>query len=283
MGMRTFLVTLAAAAALGLAANAGAGVAGGAGYLRAQQNPDGGFGEPREPSDVTLTAWVSLGLIAAGREPRRPEAAADFLVGVKDEDVTDLALRILALDAYGRGVVGLAERLSEQRRSNGRIGGSVNSTIWSVLALRAAGQPAGRTTVRYLLRQQRPGGGWGWAPGGAADSNDTATAIQALRAARVAAGTRAIRRGLAYLRRLQNADGGFELTAGRGSDAQSTAWAIQAFVSARRPVGTRAFRYLQRLQRTNGSFRYSKEYAVTPTWVTAQVLPALARRPFPLR
>ena len=282
MGMRILFAAHLAAAALVAAAPAGAGVSDGARYLRAQQNADGGFGEPRQASDVNLTAWVSLGLFAAGREPRRPEAAADFLVGVEDEDVTDLALRILALDAHGRGVVGLAERLAERRRSNGRIGSSVNSTIWSILALRAAGRPAGRSTVRYLLRQQRPGGGWGWAPGGAADSNDTAAAIQALRAVRVRAGSRAIRRGLAYLRRLQNSDGGFELSARRGSDAQSTAWAIQAFVAAGRRPGAAAFRYLRGLQRANGSFRYSKEYGVTPVWVTAQVLPALARRPFPL-
>jgi hypothetical protein len=37
------------------------------------------------------------------------------------------------------------------------------------------------------------------------------------------------------------------------------------------------------MHRRNGSFRYSAAYAVTPVWVTAQVLPALARRPFPLR
>jgi hypothetical protein len=36
------------------------------------------------------------------------------------------------------------------------------------------------------------------------------------------------------------------------------------------------------MQRANGSFRYSARYAITPTWVTAQVLPALARKPFPL-
>jgi len=32
----------------------------------------------------------------------------------------------------------------------------------------------------------------------------------------------------------------------------------------------------------DGSYRYSKRYAVTPVWVTAQVLPALAGKPFPL-
>ena len=84
-------------------------------------------------------------------------------------------------------------------------------------------------------------------------------------------------------RRLQNADGGFGLSAGRGSDAQSTAWAIQAFIAAGARPGRAAFRYLTRLRRSDGSYRYSAKYATTPVWVTAQVLPALARRAFPLR
>ena len=280
---RPSLLLAASAVALVLAAPAGAGIRDGAGYLRAQQNSDGGFGEAGERSDVALTAWASLGLRATGRWPRRREAAADFLVGRDDERVTDLALRIMALDAMGRGVGMLARRLEGHRESNGRIGASVNSTIWGILALRSAGEPAGRATVRWLARRQRPSGGWGWSVGGSADSNDTAAAIQALRATRIGPNARVIRRGLRFLRRMQNRDGGFELVQGRGSDAQSTAWAIQAFVAARRPPGAAAVRYLQRLQRRNGSFRYSREYATTPVWVTAQVLPALARKPFPLR
>lgn len=284
MGVRRMIVaSLVAAAALALAAPAPAALADGIRYLRVQQNVDGGFGEPGEASDVSLTAWAVLGLRTAGSSPRRADAAANYLVGRSDRSVTDLELRILALDALGRGTGILADRLARHRNRSGRIGPSVNSTIWGVLALRAAGRPAGRTSVRYLLRAQRPSGGWAWTANGAADSNDTAAAVQALRAAGVARDARAVVRGLRFLRRLQNADGGFELTAGRGSDAQSTAWAIQGFVAARRAPGRAAFRYLARLQRANGSYRYSRRYGITPVWVTAQVVPAMARRPYPPR
>jgi hypothetical protein len=44
-----------------------------------------------------------------------------------------------------------------------------------------------------------------------------------------------------------------------------------------------AFRYLATLRRPDGSYRYSRRYTGTPVWVTSQVLPALARKPFPLR
>jgi hypothetical protein len=91
-----------------------------------------------------------------------------------------------------------------------------------------------------------------------------------------------LRRGARYLRSLQAADGGFRLVPRRPPDAQSTAWAIQGLLAAGVQPGRPAYRYLAGLRRADGSYRYSRRYAVTPVWVTAQVLPALAGRPFPL-
>jgi hypothetical protein len=104
--------------------------------------------------------------------------------------------------------------------------------------------------------------------------------MQALRAAGAPRGP--VQRGVVFLRRHQNPDGGFELTQGRGSDTQSTAWAIQGLLAAGASPGPPAFRYLQRMRRPDGSYRYNARYVTTPLWVTAQVLPALARKPFPL-
>lgn len=254
--------------------------AGPADYVAAHQQGDGGFAETGQASDPNLTAWAVLGLAASGRKPER--SPADYYAANPPRTANDIALRILALRALGLDTDELVSRLEGMRRPDGRIGPLVNSTIWGVIALRASGRPAG-TSVRYLLRVQRPSGGWSWLPRGAADSNDTAAAVQALRAGGVEAGSRRIRRALAYLRRLQRPDGGFALQPGRASDAQSTAWAIQAFVAAGRSPGRGAFSYLATLRRRDGSYRYSKRYVTTPLWVTAQVLPALARKPFPLR
>ena len=249
-------------------------------FVVAHQQSDGGFAETGQSSDANLTAWAVLGLSAAGKTPDR--SPADYLTAAPATSTNDVALRILALRALGRDTSALVDRLEGLRGPNGRIGTLVNSTIWGVLALRATGRPAG-TSVQYLKKAERPNGGWSWYPRGAPDSNDTAAAIQALRAAGVGPRARPVRRGLAYLRTLQRPDGGFALVAGRSSDAQSTAWAIQAFVAANKEPGRRAFRYLASLRRSDGSYRYSKRYAVTPVWVTSQVLPALARKPFPLR
>jgi len=248
-------------------------------FLSSRQLPSGAFAEPGGSGGPLLTAWAVLGLHAAGAGTG---GALQYLVSHEAglAEVTDVELVALAESAGGRRPVRLLARVRRAQRSDGRIGPNVNSTIWGILALRQAGERAPRPPVRFLLRRQARNGGWAWYVTGQPDSNDTAAAIQALRSAGVTG--RPIRRGLAYLLRLRNADGGFELTQGRGSDAQSTAWAVQAFVAARRPPPRGAVAYLRGLRRADGSFRYSKRYVTTPVWVTAQVLPALAHKPFPL-
>jgi hypothetical protein len=246
-----------------------------ANYVSARQQPDGGFAEPGARSHPSLTAWAVLGLHASGRNPARSPAA--YLWDAPIEDTTDLALRIMALRVVGGDTGEFVARLERARRPDGRIGSLVNSTAWSVLAL----EKPGRAPVRYLIRAQHRSGGWSWVPRGAPDTNDTAAVIQALRSTGVRG--RPIRRGLAYIRRLTAPNGGVRLVAGREPDSQSTAWAIQAFVAAGAKPPAAAFRFLASMRRPDGSYRYSRRYAVTPAVVTAQVLPALARKPFPLR
>ena len=252
----------------------------GTAYVRAHQTGDGGFAETGGTPSPQLTAWAVLGLRAAGMRPRGD--ALGYLQAHEAEltALTDVELVTMAEFALGGDPSALVVRIQRLRRPSGTIGPNVNSTIWGILALRQAGGTAPRGSIRYLLRQQRPSGGWAWYPNGQPDSNDTAAAVEALRSVGVRG--KPIRRALVYLHRLQNRDGGFELTPGRGSDAQSTAWAIQAFAAARKPAPRGSIGYLRSLRRPDGSFRYSKRYATTPLWVTAQVLPALSRRPFPL-
>ena len=239
-------------------------------FVMSHQLPSGAFAEDGARPDVTLTAWAVLGLRAS-----RMAVDDSYLRAHEDELQTPTA-RALAALAEARPSEDLLDRVARDR-----IGGAINAAAWKLLALAQARRPLPRSDVRFLLTHQSRNGGWGWGVDVAADSNDTAAVVEALRAGRV--GGRPIRRALAYLRTLQNRDGGFELVSGRGSDAQSTAWSIQAFLAAGKPPGAAAFRYLARLRRDDGSFRYSSRYAATPVWVTAQVLPALARRAFPLR
>jgi hypothetical protein len=251
-------------------------------FLQTRQLPDGSFAERGQPGYPQLTAWATLGLTAAGATPQARGLTFKYLVAHEAQltSATDLALAALAERALGQNVDRPLARLRAMERSNGSFGGLVNGTAWSVLAFRGNGSPVHAATICWLLARQTRAGGWSWSPRGAADSNDTAAVVQALRSVNVKG--RPIDRGLRFLLRFRNRDGGFELTQGRASDAQSTAWAVQAFLSAGKPPPRGALAYLKRLQRPDGSFRYSARYTTTPVWVTAQVLPALARRAFPL-
>lgn len=232
----------------------------------------GAFAEPAGTPDALLTSWAVLGLRAAGAPA---PGSLDYLRSQEGTLTapTDVALVALAEQALGYRNQALLARLVPQ--ASGRIGPTLNSTYWSVLALGRASA----ATRRYLLAHQARNGGFAWAVGGQPDSNDTAAALEALRVAHVRGAP--MTRAVGFLRTFQNRDGGFELTHGRGSDAQSTAWAIQGFVAAGAKPPRSAFAYLARLRRPDGSYRYSSKYVTTPVWVTSQVLAALAHKPFP--
>jgi len=278
----TILLAFTVALALVSTCTAASSLGRGASYLLAREQADGGFAEPGAPSSAGLTAWAVLALKASGKAAK-VQGAADYLNRTPAPQATDRELKLLAQAALGRDVSKLADEIERLRRPNGRIGPALNSTYWGVLALRAAGRKTAKATIRYILRAQRKSGGWSWSRRTAADAGDTAAAVQALRAAGMSARSAPIRRAVGYLRRCQNKDGGFGVSPSAGSDSQSTAWAIQALVAARKAPGRAPFRYLKKLQRRDGSFRYSRRYITTPAWVTAQVLCALARKPFPLR
>ncbi len=271
------LAVVSAAVAL-----AGAVPPGSVHYVLGRQQADGGFAEAGKASSPGLTAWSILALVATGTQPTRSLDAAAYLARQPASAATDLELTTLALVALGHPVDALADRVQALRRPDGRIGALVNSTAWGVLALKAAKRPIDGTTLRWLLGHQARSGGWSWAGEGEPDADDTAVVVQALRAAGLSARGRAISRAFAYLRRAQRADGGYGEEPGDPSNAQTTAWVLQAFAAAGRTPPSGARRYLLRLRRSDGSFRYSSRYVTTPLWVTAEVLPALAGKALPL-
>jgi len=275
-------------------------------YLRRAQNTDGGFGAaPGESSSELYTAWVAMGLAAAGVPPTSVardghsvldalRADASQLSGLGDDERTILALR--ASDAPIASFPGpnlLASVLSG-RTANGSFGGLVSLTAFGIFALRAAGTSAHAPAVvaagRWLAAQQNTDGGFSFAQRGAAsDPDDTAAALQGL-VDSLGRHDRGVARAVAYLRREQNPDGGWSLDAGAMSDAQSTAWAVQALdaasvdpASVRRPGGRSPIALLTTLVGPDGSVHYSRTSAQSPGWVTAQALTAIAGMPFPVR
>ena len=249
-------------------------------FVQGRAQPDGGYAEPGGRSTVGLTATAVLAMRAAGVQA--PDAARAYLTAHETGlTATELALATMAEAVTGGASPALLASLHALDRPGGAIGPTVNSTIWGMLALRQAGQPVDAATVRYVEKTQARNGGFAWATGIPPDNDDTAAAVEAL----AAAGARGsvLTRALAYLRARETKDGGFELQPGTGSNVQSTAWSIQAFIAAGAKPPAAAFRYLTRMTRADGSLRYSARYATTPLWVSAQALPALSRKPFPLR
>jgi len=271
------LLALVLALAAGVAAAVGP-LAGARSFLTAVQRDDGGFAEAGRAPDASLTAWAALGLVASGGPAEAREGALAYMREHEDAGAatTDVALQALARSALGDRPGTLLSRL----RSAAPGGALVNADIWTILALRGAREPVPPALVHAVLTAQSRSGGWSWSRGGKPDSNDTAAALEALRAAGVTGA--AVTRGLTALRTFRNRDGGYALTAGRESDVQSTAWAIQGLAAWGKRPGAATWRYLSRLRRPDGSYRYSVRYATTPVWVTAQVAVALAGRPFPL-
>ena len=267
---------------------------GGVGYLASRQSLSGGFSDRGSPPSVSLTEWAVMGLRAAGQSPAGMHraggrTAASFLARKAPRWRSAYALErgVLAVVAMGRnpssfGGRNLVRALRSQITRSGRIGPFANSTYWGVLALRAARSAIPSRSISYIRGVALASGGFGYAAGSGADSNDTAAAVMALRAGRVPCDWRVITRAYDYMRTLQGADHGYALTSSSGSDSQSTSWVVQSRIRCRLS-NTRALAYLAARHRTNGSYAYARGNYQTPAWVTAQVLPAVHGKAYPIR
>jgi energy-coupling factor transport system substrate-specific component len=273
-------------------------------WLESTQNSDGGFGPSAgDGSRTETTCWVMLGLAAAGRNPldvadggRTP---VDFLRGHIGalRSPGDLARTILALEAAGVdprsfGGRNLVSDLLASRRDDGSYNGWPNSTAFAVIALRAAGAGGGLAkSLDWLRRVQNDDGGWGDTPRSPSTTDGTGAVLQAL-----SPDSKASSQGVEYLQHAQHLGGGFPLGASGTINTQSTAWAIQGLLAAGRDPnsfkrgGVSAPGYLANNQREDGSYRYAKATAATPSevadqtpvFVTGEVLVAAAGKFFPI-
>jgi squalene-hopene cyclase-like protein/prenyltransferase/squalene oxidase-like repeat protein len=294
------------APALGRTATTSGQISRAVAYLQRAQDSNGGFGaDPGQRSSELYSAWVAMGLAAAGRDPLSVRRAghslfdalrgeASTLEGAGDVERTILALHACGLPASAIPGANLVGRLRRERSSDGSFAHLVNITSFAIFALRVAGSTADNRLVnsagRWLAAQQGRDGGFGFAGRGAGeDVDDTAAALQGVIDATGQRASASVGRAVAYLRRAQNPDGGFPQQPRGPSNAQSTAWAVQGLSAAgtspnavkragsRSPIG-----YLESLAAPDGSVRYSRTSAQTPVWVTAEALTALAGKPFPV-
>ena len=281
--------------ALLLAATPAALAADGIQYLRSRQTSSGGFAESGSGTPSTVvTEWTVMGLRAAGvaagsvhRSGGRTATAYLTAHAGSWQNAYDLERGILAVVATGHnpasfGGRNLVAALRGKIGAKGQIGSAANSTYWGVLALRGAGSSVPARTLQYIGSRQHRNGGYGWSISAAPDSNDTAAAVLALHAAGVGCGSGRISHAYGYLGTAQASSHGYGLLPGAAADSQSTSWVIQA----RHACGLRNRRsraWLVARELPNGAFNYQPGSTITPAFVTAQVLPALHGRFYPIR
>ncbi len=284
------------------------GVTKAVGYLKTVQNSDGGF--PRsanEKSSPAITAWAIMALAAAGEDVtsqswvKGENNAVSYLRTNADATETiDIARVVLALSAAGQkpvvGGVDLAAELRSRQDAEGRFGtadekGMINTHAWAVLALKATGEvPGGERARQWLLGQQRADGGFGWATGVDSDPDDTAAAIQALRALGEQAGSSAIKKALEYLALCQQPDGGFSWLNLAASNAATDGWVLQALVAAgANPLdaawtsdGKTAVDHLLGLQESSGKFLWQAGRESSPVQMTAFAILGLSGKAHPV-
>jgi len=285
----SLLLALALATTLPSAASADTTRA--ASWLVSVQNSDGGFGASAgDNSSPTTTAWVMLGLEAAGRNPldisRSGKTPVDFLRSKVNsiDSAGGLARTILALEGSGvdpRGFGGrdLISALLKHRRSDGSYGegdGWPGSTAYAIVALRAAGAGGGLDeSISWLGGAQNKDNGWGDIPTGPSNADVTGAAMQAMPSSKAA------QQGGSYLRKHQRGDGGWPLAGSGPSNSQSTAWAAQGLIATGSEAAS-ALDFLDSLQASDGHYRYSASSDQTPVFVTGQALIAASGRALPL-
>jgi iron complex transport system substrate-binding protein len=293
--MKTRILTLALAALLSTAAPAFA--ASGAGYLESHLTASGGIAEQGQPPTVGITEWAVMALRAAGVNPAALHRAggrtpthylASHAAGWSDAFQIEkgiLGAVALHADPHSFGGRNLVQALRNRvHPSSGRIGNFANSTYWGALAFAGAREHLPTHTVHWIESRQQADGGFSYlstTPAGA-DSNDTAAAVMALRAAGVPCSNHHLGRAYAYMKTAQGPGHGYALLPGGSADSQSTSWVVQARAACSlKNTGARA--WLAARRSSNGSYFYSPGNHQTPVFVTSQVLPATNGRHYPVR
>ena len=278
-------------------------------WLKSQQHDDGGFGA--EGSTLSETAEVVYALAAAGQDvaglKTNGRSPLDYLAAHVSEAKSAGAMAKLSLavsaaggDAATVGGVNLVGQIEKSLGAEGAYTLSAEDTlsgqVYAMLALVGAGRTVPQSAVDWLRGKQQAGGAWAWNASDKAedaDSNTTSLALQALIAAGVAKDDAAIQKGIQYLGGLQNEDGGFPYQKpspyGTDTDADSTAFCIQALIATGQDLtawkaksGKGPLDALAALQRNDGAFAWQAAFGDANLLASAQAVPALLGRSYPI-
>jgi hypothetical protein len=279
-------------------------------WLRAQQDPSGGFAGLSGEVDPGVTIDAVMALYAAKEsDPDAAGALAAAVAYLEGDDTgyersgtgqaAKLALAAIAggKDPHDFGGVDLLQAIqappttSVQNPIPGIYGDDLYDHALALIAFTAAGEAVPDDALEPFRATQGGDGGWafdGSTESGAADSNTTALVIQALAASGLGDDPM-VGRGLDYLRTLLAPDGsGFAYGPADPlvADANSTALAVQALIAAGQdpasPEWGNAAAALAAFQAPDGGVRYMLSDEEPNLLATLQAIPALAGMPLPV-
>jgi hypothetical protein len=165
----------------------------------------------------------------------------------------------------------------------GQYGKDVIGHSFAILGLTAAGEEVPILAANFLADAQGPEGGWAFSGDtspGAADTNTTAVALQALLAMHVGTSDPTIDRAGKWLAAQQNEDGGFPYQKGgefgSDSDVNSTAYVAQAFNAlGMYDEAGMAKSFIRSMQLESGAFQWMKSEPGENAGATYQAIPAV--------
>lgn len=267
----------------------------------AHRNADGGYssfsqGADQAASDVGGTLDAALAIASTGRVPAPTvdylSANADALLayaqgGGGQAGKALLALTALGLDPRSFGGADYVAALTGQLTEDGDYAATTayNQAL-AMLGLVAAGEPVDPAAVDWLVAAQAGdgdiAGSWDDGFGTAGNTDATALAAMALLAAGSADAAAAADTALAFLEATQLADGGWGYAPEQALSVNSTALAVQALVAGGRDAAP-GIAALLGVQGESGAFQ--TDFGSGPAddfYATAQTIPAVAGRPYPL-
>lgn len=271
-------------------------------YLVERQVGNGAFGSEHAPADGVAETLASVSAVgwfpdARGRalsyiESNGPERAskqgayaARIIMGLVAAGVDPRSLGsfdyVALLDSFYEPSTGAYDS------------STVYASGLAVLGVAAAGNPAPKKAIEYLVQQECAAGGFSHRNGcaGLPDLDTTAIVLNALIASGVSRQEPIVRRTLSFIRSAQNDDGGFGAEAyslDRPTNANSTALVISALVAAGEDPnswakgGVNPVSALLKLQTPSGGFKYLATDQTAQDYATVQAIPGVALLAYPL-
>lgn len=260
-------------------------------YLKSQQSTDGSIG------GLSISAWAAMAFASVNDHSDSFNNLTRYLLTSlntlnQTDKATDWQRHILGITAGNNSIIKEKKtffiKKIKQYYKNKQFGeeNNIYDDCFGLFALasltnNSINQQIKKNLQHTILENQQSHGGWN-------DVDTTAIAIMALQLTGEPVNSSHMKKAYTYLKKQQSKFGGF---ASWGSaNTASTAWAISALTSLNSTTTSfiwnsskpTPIEYLLSLQQLDGSFNYTPDSSLHPTWMTSYAIIALRGKTFPV-